>query len=273
MTQPPLFTADDWGLSPGVNDGILDLATAGVVRRVSCMANGGYVEHRLRDLLAIPHLELGLHFNVTFERPDSCEPMYESLVGQDGGFRSFREHLLRSFGPGRLPLMNEMNWAMRSQLKRLTGLGVTVAYVDGHHHAHLVPGVLEACKEVLLEHGIRSMRLPLDLRLLVSRKAPVYWLAWWNRSKLKANGMVARRCIYPTQRRLERVVRNPSLLSRWGGCEVITHPAKVLDFDSSGVEDSYRTGRLEEYRLLMGLAPRILSDAAQRSPGASGIRS
>jgi predicted glycoside hydrolase/deacetylase ChbG (UPF0249 family) len=39
----PLISADDWGLSPDINEGILDLARRGIVRRVSVLSSGSFV--------------------------------------------------------------------------------------------------------------------------------------------------------------------------------------------------------------------------------------
>ena len=54
-----LFTADDWGLSPGVNDGILRLARRGVVRRVSIMARDGFHRRGARRAAPGPGRRLG----------------------------------------------------------------------------------------------------------------------------------------------------------------------------------------------------------------------
>src|SRR5437773_1986596 len=74
MTDAPrlVVNADDFGLSAGVNRGILEAYVAGVVSSVSVLVNApGWTDavQRLRDLG--PGLGVGLHLNLTMGRPVS----------------------------------------------------------------------------------------------------------------------------------------------------------------------------------------------------------
>src|SRR5439155_1506457 len=78
MTEPPrlVVNADDFGLSTGVNRGILEAHAAGVVSSVSVLVNApGWTDalRRLRDLgpAPAPGLGVGLHLNLTMGRPVS----------------------------------------------------------------------------------------------------------------------------------------------------------------------------------------------------------
>src|SRR5437762_7703708 len=73
MTDAPrlVVNADDFGLSAGVNRGILEAHAAGVVSSVSVLVNApGWDDAvgRLRDLGARPGLGVGLHVNLTMGR-------------------------------------------------------------------------------------------------------------------------------------------------------------------------------------------------------------
>src|SRR5207248_8041444 len=76
MTDAPrlVVNADDFGLSTGVNRGILEAHAAGVVSSVSVLVNTpGWTDalRRLRDLGPAPGLGVGLHLNLTMGRPVS----------------------------------------------------------------------------------------------------------------------------------------------------------------------------------------------------------
>src|SRR3989442_4639335 len=71
-----VVNADDFGLSAGVNRGVLEAHEAGVVSSVSVLVNApGWTDavQRLRDLGSplLPGLGIGLHLNLTTGRPIS----------------------------------------------------------------------------------------------------------------------------------------------------------------------------------------------------------
>ena len=51
MKTMAYFAADDWGLSPAINLGILELARRGWLRSVSLIANAPFLHERLDELL------------------------------------------------------------------------------------------------------------------------------------------------------------------------------------------------------------------------------
>src|SRR5437763_13941300 len=76
MTDAPrlVVNADDFGLSPGVNRGILEAYAAGVVSSVSVLVNTpGWDDavRPLRDLDPPSRLGVGMHLNLTMGRPVS----------------------------------------------------------------------------------------------------------------------------------------------------------------------------------------------------------
>lgn len=231
------ITADDWGISPGVNEGILDLCRRGIVTRVSILATAGHVGYGLGELMSIPGVELGLHYNVTL------------------GMRSLVSFLVDSVTPvRRRKVLGQAARALEDQLTALFRRGIVVKYLDGHQHAHLVPGWLEACAPVLRRHGIDQVRLPLDWRLLRTGRAPVVLLAALVSRSFRRHGLRPMPCWYP----LASDFASPEVflkrLARFEGpVEVIVHPAAYLDFDRYQIADDFREPRVREYQLLARL--------------------
>jgi predicted glycoside hydrolase/deacetylase ChbG (UPF0249 family) len=155
------WTADDWGLSPGVNEGILALARAGVVRRVSLMPNTAHFETHLKSLSEIPGLELGLHFNLTYGRPLTRlegRPLFRHetplsfLVRATWGLRFSREAWSKA-----------IEAEFTAQVEKVKKLGLNLCYFDGHHHAHLAPGLLDCLLPRLQQElGGVPIRAPFD---------------------------------------------------------------------------------------------------------------
>lgn len=82
-----IIRADDLGYSKGVNYGILDAVKGGLIKNVSVMMNMPWIEHGY-DLIKNEDLCLGVHANVTGEKPLSDPKSIPSLVTKDGKFNS-----------------------------------------------------------------------------------------------------------------------------------------------------------------------------------------
>ena len=250
MRRPDAITADDWGISPAVNEGILSLVRAGVVKRVSMLATGAYLRHELPPLLELSkqgRVAIGLHFNLT----------HGSSVAD--GPAAFLRSWMTARGVRRIGLEAQVRDALHEQLDLLRAAGVAPRYLDGHHHTHIVPGVIDQLAASLKSEGIEEVRLPYELSLWFSRLAPLNVLSLFSRRTLRRHGFGFRRVIYPQKRHFQDQGRLRALLSRFPEAEVIVHPAVADDFAAFSVRDPYSAGRVAEYRALrmvgMGLPP------------------
>lgn len=237
------ITADDWGISPGVNQAILELARLGVVRRVSILARSRFLRDGLEELKGIPGVGLGLHFDLTFDR----KPPVSAGALLARWLNPLRE---------RERLRRELRGELDAQLALLAEQGVRPLHLDGHQHVHLIPGVIDALAEPLARAGIRKVRLPYDPGLWLTPKAPINILSLAARRRLRARGFVSLRCFYPRPSHF----RDPGLLrarlARQGESEVIVHPSVTDDFGPLRIPDPYSAGRVTEYRALRMLARR-----------------
>lgn len=232
------FTADDWGLTPEVNQGILDLARAGIVKRVSVMADAAYITTHLQELQELPRVELGLHFDLTYgkSRP--------------------RDILLRWIRPGRNveELKSQVRQEFRRQMEKLKKMGIEVRYLDGHHHIHLVPGIMDALSSEIRHENIRLVRCPFDPSLWLTPRFGLNILSIFASRRIKALGFDSLPCFYPQNGHF----RDPGLLrtslAKHHGYEIIVHPARRNDLTELNIADPYRDGRVTEYRALKMLA-------------------
>ncbi len=142
MSRPKLLiTADDYGMSPRFNQGILAAAHAGLITGISVMIKRKYI--RKMDLLRL-NIPLGLHLEleVTFSS-------YREITSQ---IKRFKKRF------GRLP-----------------------AYLDGHRHRHIIPENIERVIRAAKHYGlpVRS-RLPTDRALLKRNciQTPENFISW-----------------------------------------------------------------------------------------------
>ncbi len=223
-----LITADDWGLSPGINQGILELAQKGVIKRVSILANCPYAQDRLEELKAVPGIELGLHFNLTYGKDRLGSP-FQLLWDTP------------------LP---EIRKRLQAQLDALKRYGVETQYLDGHHHIHLVPGILDGVADLLRTARIKKLRLPYDSSLWFTTKAPLNILSCLAKAKLKKNGFESLPCSYPQFHAFMDQGKLRLLLEKNKNSEVIVHPAAFNDIATLDPPDPYQAERVLEFYAL-----------------------
>lgn len=146
MKKGVLFTlADDYGLCPEVDAGILETVRAGLVTSVDVLVNPDYrcdYPGLCRSGAAV-----GLHLNLTFGRPCVRGGVLAGLPGGGGGFISRPEVLLAGLDLAAAA----REW--RGQLacfRRLTGR--EPAHLSVHKHLHgRHRGLLELCADLARE--------------------------------------------------------------------------------------------------------------------------
>lgn len=146
---PFVLCADDYGLAPGVGTGIRRLIAAGRLSATSCMTAGPH--WRDEAALLVPLLarrpdwaDVGLHFTLTDQTPAGPMPR----LAPSGRLPSVGQLMGLAY-TGRLD-RREIADELARQLDAFTSaLGRPPAYIDGHQHVHLLPGVREAVVEAL----------------------------------------------------------------------------------------------------------------------------
>jgi chitin disaccharide deacetylase len=131
-----VLCADDFGMTPAVDAGILHLLGLGRLTAVSCLADGPAFEADLAALLPFRgDADLGLHFDLT--------------DGSGGGKRSTLLALLLRAYSGAIDA-TEVRRCLEAQLDRFERLaGHPPDFVDGHQHVHQFPRVRDALVDVL----------------------------------------------------------------------------------------------------------------------------
>jgi predicted glycoside hydrolase/deacetylase ChbG (UPF0249 family) len=147
-----IVNADDFGLSPGVNAGIIEAHAAGSVTSTSMMVHCPGWDDALQHLPSLPRLGIGLHFNVLLGAPLSRA---RSLCEQaTGGFLPFVQLAQRALLQ-RIS-RDDVERECEAQLDALRTAGVTPTHIDSHRHTHALPVLHDAVARVAERH-----RLPL----------------------------------------------------------------------------------------------------------------
>jgi predicted glycoside hydrolase/deacetylase ChbG (UPF0249 family) len=155
-----IINADDFGLSEGVNRGIVEAHEAGSVTSASLLVNlpafGDAVDRAARN----PQLGIGLHFNLTAGTPVCAPDAVPSLCDSRGEFHSLRRLVARALS-GRIAAADVAR-ECGAQILRLRQAGIAVTHLDSHRHVHLLPGLWGPVVETARQAGIGCVRVPLE---------------------------------------------------------------------------------------------------------------
>lgn len=139
-----ILCADDYGISPAVNEGILELIERRRVSATSCMMTWSNLETGAAQLQRVKaKFELGLHIVLTNGRPLTSHPMHSGLLDTHGNFLSFGGLLKRSY-------LNQISHGavfceIQAQYQRFVDLmGRDPDFIDGHQHIQQLPIIREA---------------------------------------------------------------------------------------------------------------------------------
>jgi hopanoid biosynthesis associated protein HpnK len=155
-----VVNADDFGISRGVNRGIIEAHRDGLVTSASLMPNLPAAEDALTRATICPDLGLGLHLTLTAGHPLTPPDQIPTLVDSDGQFFVLGTLLARlSLGQVRADdlsreLTAQVEWALRR--------GVRPSHLDSHHHAHTHPRVAPIVVALAREYQIDWVRCPVE---------------------------------------------------------------------------------------------------------------
>ena len=86
MKKKLIVNADGFGFTPGVNKGIIESISNGVVKSVSCNVNFPYINEVEKLIKEFPFLSIGIHLNLSVGKPVSNSSKIHSLLSENGEF-------------------------------------------------------------------------------------------------------------------------------------------------------------------------------------------
>lgn len=148
-----IVNADDFGLSPGVNQGIIESHRDGIVRSATVLANAPCVDDAIERAKSCPDLGLGCHLTLIGGTALAPRHLVPTLADADGRLPPRWGELLLLLRKG-IP-REELVCEFAAQIERISASGVRLTHVDSHKHVHVLPRVLEAAIEAASSRGIR----------------------------------------------------------------------------------------------------------------------
>jgi len=149
-----IINADDFGLLPEVNQGIIECFEAGSITSTTLMVNTDGAQDAVHLARQHPALGIGLHFNLTQGKPISSPGKIPSLIDDSGHFYS-RAQFEKKMILGKIN-SSELKNEFEAQLNRFNELGLEITHIDSHHHIHMFPSIFR-----IASNCARKFALPL----------------------------------------------------------------------------------------------------------------
>ncbi|MDY0394179.1 chitin disaccharide deacetylase [Virgibacillus halophilus] len=124
-----LFNADDFGLTRGVTDGIIQAHVDGLVSSATLMMNGKAVNYAVTQAKRHPSLDVGVHLVLTWGKPLSDD--VAELLDNDGCFK-----FKNTYAEMPAPNTEQVEKEWRAQLEAFLATGLPLHHIDSHHHVH-----------------------------------------------------------------------------------------------------------------------------------------
>src|SRR5438309_3622641 len=156
-----IVTADDFGLTESVNQGIIEAHCRGIVTSTSLMANGGAFDDAVARAREAPGLGVGAHLNLTQGPPVTRATLVRSLVHRDGEMSIGPIALGKKIATGKVRL-GEVELELRAQIEKILNAGIELTHFDGHKHIQLLPGVFDIVLKLAREYGTKGIRCAVE---------------------------------------------------------------------------------------------------------------
>jgi len=159
-----ILNADDFGMTPGINEGIIRAHREGILTSATLMATGVAFDDAAAKAKATPTLGVGCHLVLTGGIAVTPRGKIPSLADESGRLPASLLALFAKLGSGAIRTV-EIEMELRAQIEKVRNAGIDPTHVDTHKHTHAHPRVMYALGRVTRELKIRCVRKPVeDLR-------------------------------------------------------------------------------------------------------------
>ncbi len=161
-----ILNADDFGLTPGVNQSIMELNRAGALTSATLMATSGCFSAAAAASSVPtrpdhPPLGVGCHVILVDGTPALPQREIPALALPSGRFRPSLNAFLYDLLRGSIPEA-EIELEAIAQIRLLQAAGVRVTHLDTHKHTHMFPRVLRPLLHAAKVCGIFAIRNPFE---------------------------------------------------------------------------------------------------------------
>jgi chitin disaccharide deacetylase len=160
-TLPPglIVNADDLGIHPSINDGILSAHRHGIVSSATMLMTTPYLVETIREIRN-SSLPVGIHLSLTLGKTIAGHSNVPDLVDDNSDFNlTARRILLCSFSRDKeRRTLPQIRREFEAQLSLARDHGIRATHADSHQHIHMNPAIFFVLEELLPRYGIKRLR-------------------------------------------------------------------------------------------------------------------
>lgn len=155
-----IVNADDFGLHPLINAGIIKGHQEGFITSTSLMPSAPCWQEAVRLAKENPRLGIGVHLTLVGSVPSVLpKEQVSSLLDDEGLFLPDYVAFAKRYYSGAVKKA-ELEAELRAQLERALSCGVNITHIDSHQHTHVLPGINSLVLKLSNEYNIIRVRIP-----------------------------------------------------------------------------------------------------------------
>ena len=152
MSRWLIVNVDEFGLTEGINEGIIQAHKYGIVTDTTMLPNMWAFDDAVELAREHDDLAVGVHLNLTYGGPILPPERVPSLVNKNGQFYR-RAPFLRRLVLGKIDLA-EVAAEFRAQVQKVKKAGIEPSHLDSHESIYMHPAIFHILLPLAREHQL-----------------------------------------------------------------------------------------------------------------------
>ena len=163
------INADDYGLSKGINNGVIDCIKHGIVNGISIVPNGYAFKDGLKKIPSKKIKKISIHLNLVELQPISPIEKIRKIINQNNelNLNPFKLLFINFFYTKNKKklISNQIEIEIENQIKKVLNKINKKKYIigiDSHYHIHVLPIVFKIIIKLTKKYKINYIRIPAE---------------------------------------------------------------------------------------------------------------
>ncbi|MCP2520251.1 ChbG/HpnK family deacetylase [Candidatus Aminicenantes bacterium AC-708-M15] len=151
-----IINADDFGLTNGINEGIILAHKRGILTSTTLIPNMPGFENAVKLAKENKTLGVGIHLNIIRGKPVRRPEEVSSLLNKNGNFLTIYP-FIKKFILGKIEA-EQVEKEFRAQIEKVLDEGIEITHFDSEKHIHSIPKIMGIVIKLAKEYKIPKIR-------------------------------------------------------------------------------------------------------------------